>query len=1080
MTPPVPDAAERERALDVARSFIVQAPAGSGKTELLIQRYLALLAAVEAPEEVVAITFTIKAAGEMRGRVLAALAAARAGEAAAEPHQARTLALARAVSERDARSRWRIGENPARLRVQTIDALCAALARQMPVLAGFGAAPATVEDATALYQEAARAAIGLVESGEPVARDVQCLLEHLDNDVARLEALLAGMLARRDHWLRHIAGGRLDRAALEAALGHERARLVARAAERYPGRGPGAPEAWQALALDLLTKDGDWRKRSPAAQALAASPEGAALRAALEPLRDLPPAVYTDAQWRVLAAIGSLLRHAAAALRVVFAARGQVDFAEVAQAALAALGGGDSPTDLALALDYRVRHLLVDEFQDTSITQYELIERLTAGWQAGDGRTLFAVGDPMQSIYRFREAEVGEFLRAWTSGRIGGVALERVRLAANFRSQAGIVDWVNAAFAPIMPAREDAAAGAVPYAPSAAVHPPLAGAAVEVHPFFDGDDEGEAARVVELAAAAARSEPRPSVAVLVRNRAHLDRIVPRLRARGLRFRAIEIERLELRPVVQDLLALTHAAAHPADRLAWLAVLRAPWCGLELGDLCALAEGADDRTVWALMNDPQRLERLSGTGAARLERVRAALGALVAGRFRASLRERVEAAWLSLGGPACVDATALDDAAAYLDALEETEIAGAIGDPAAFAARVAKLWALPDVHAAAHDVQIMTIHKAKGLEFDRVIVPGLGRAPRAEEPRLFLWTERALAAGGELLVAPIEATGGEDDPVYRRLARIEAERDAHEAARLAYVAATRARERLHLLGEVRRDEGNGGVRAPGARTLLATLWPAVEARFEAAARAAADDPPPAAAARRADAPPSQALVRLAADWRLPAPPPGPAWREPPPPARSLQAIEYSWAGETARRVGAVVHRWLQRFADDALAGWDAARIEAVRARVRGELAVRGVRAAELEAATARALAALRGAIADERGRWVLGPHPFAAAEHRLTAVDGGAVVRLVIDRLFETRDGERWIVDYKTSAHEGADREGFLDREQSRYAPQLERYARALGGARRLGLYFPLLAGWREIDRPSPADDRSARPGAPEG
>ena len=95
----------------------------------------------------------------------------------------------------------------------------------------------------------------------------------------------------------------------------------------------------------------------------------------------------------------------------MFAARGQVDFTEVAQARAARAGEDDAPTDLALALDYRIRHLLVDEFQDTSISQYELLARLTAGWQPGDGRTLFAVGDPMQSIYRFREAEVGVFLR---------------------------------------------------------------------------------------------------------------------------------------------------------------------------------------------------------------------------------------------------------------------------------------------------------------------------------------------------------------------------------------------------------------------------------------------------------------------------------------------------------------------------------------------------------------------------------------------------------------------------------------------------------------------------------------------
>src|SRR5207253_3724806 len=129
----------------------------------------------------------------------------------------------------------------------------------------------------------------------------------------------------------------------------------------------------------------------------------------------------------VLEAIGGVLRPAIAQLKLVFQARGQVDFTEVAQRALLALGKEGEPTDLALALDYRIRHLLIDEFQDTSISQYELVARLTEGWEAGDGRTLFAVGDPMQSIYRFREAEVGLFLEARRGG-IGTVELEQIEL----------------------------------------------------------------------------------------------------------------------------------------------------------------------------------------------------------------------------------------------------------------------------------------------------------------------------------------------------------------------------------------------------------------------------------------------------------------------------------------------------------------------------------------------------------------------------------------------------------------------------------------------------------------------------
>jgi ATP-dependent exoDNAse (exonuclease V) beta subunit len=1055
----LPDAAARGRALDPLRSCIVQAPAGSGKTGLLIQRYLLLLALVDAPEEVVAITFTIKAAGEMRERVLAALSAARAGRASEEEHEARTLELAAAAALRDAQLGWGLAENPARLRIQTIDALCASLARQMPILSRFGASPETIEDASELYLEAARSVAALVHSQDAAALEVEHLLGHLDNDVGRAEALLAGMLARRDHWVRHI--GRLDRPALEAALVQERERVIDQARSLYPGAPSMEGDKWQALAKSLLTKKAGWLKRSREAQALAALPHGEALREALTRVLAMPPAAYSDTQWAALAAIGRLLPHALAALKVVFQSHGQVDFTEVAQAAFFALGGEDSPTDLALALDYRIRHLLVDEFQDTSITQYHLVARLTAGWEPGDGRTLFAVGDPMQSIYRFREAEVGEFLRTRERARIGDVALDPVRLTANFRSQAGIVEWVNVAFARVMPAHEDPATGAVPYAPSVPVRTALPGAAVEVHPFFDRDEAGEATRVVDLVARVRCDEPGARVAVLVRTRTHLREIVPRLRAAGLRFRAIEIDALGERPVVRDLLALTRALAHPADRLAWLAVLRAPWCGLTLADLAALAGHGSAHTVWESMHDDLRVACLSAEGRARLARLRDVLGVTLARRMRGTLRSQVEHAWLALGGPACVaDATGLEDADVYLDALESAEETGSLPDLAAFEERVARLWALPDVRARDDDVQIMTIHKAKGLEFDHVIVPGLGRTPQHDEKRLFLWIERpAPGDRSTLLVAPIEEAGGDGDAIYAWLRALDQEREGHEAVRLLYVAATRARRRLHLLGVTATDRESGAACEPGASTLLATLWPIVASRF---AEAAAKRDDRIGAVERVPLPLDQNLRRLAAHWRLAPPPPGPELVPPADLIRAQDEIEYSWVGETARHVGSVVHRWLQRIGDAGLDGWDDARIECLRAAVRAELTLRNVRESEREGAVERALAALRRAISDPRGRWVLGPHPEAASEHRLTALVDGRIVRLAIDRWFRDASGARWIVDYKTSSHEGANADAFLDGERERYAGQLERYALALGGVDGLGLYFPLLGAWREV------------------
>jgi ATP-dependent exoDNAse (exonuclease V) beta subunit len=1139
----IPDLGAREEALSPARSFIVQAPAGSGKTELLIQRYLGLLATVNEPEEIIAITFTRKAAAEMRERVLRALADVAAGKLPDSAHERRTQALARAALARDGARGWRISDSPARLRIQTIDSLCAALTRQMPMLSKFGSQPESIEDAGALYAEAARATVDLIEARDSAADYVERLLVHLDNNVERVEELLVEMLRRRDHWLRHVVDN--ERAELEGALVAERRAVlvrvqlllsaavraellavanIARANLGQPPLAslPGGDDAagWAALADLVLTKKDEWRKSLtkndgfPAGAAHAAAKQRAlalidglraddALRAALADTRRLPPPAYTEPQWQVLEAITELLKRAVGQLKLVFQSRGQVDFTEVSQRALLALADTVGPTDLALRLDYQIRHLLIDEFQDTSISQFELLARLTAGWTPDDGRTLFAVGDPMQSIYRFREAEVGLFLRARAEG-IGNVVLTPLELSANFRSQEGIVDWVNQAFARVMPEREDIASGAVAYTASQAVHPRLDGDAVQIHPLFAGGAASEAEEVAKLVAGIARpsagAAQRPSIAILVRGRNHLREIVPQLKHAGLAFRAIEIDRLDDRPVVQDLLALTRALAHRGDRLAWFAILRAPWCGLTLADLHALAaidapsprargegwgEGrspggalpepvSSQSTVWELMSDPARLAALTLDGRLRLARVRTVLAAALAARQRSSLRDAVEGSWLALGGPACAaSATELEDAETYLDHLESEEDAGAIADFEAFAQSLDKLYALPDLAAGDDAVQIMTIHKAKGLEFDHVIVPGLGKTPPAEGKKLFLWMERPAqpdastprraGPGTKLLLAPIEETGADGDPIYAWVKQLAAEKAAHEDGRLLYVAATRAKQRLHLLGETRllaEDEAQTA-RTPDARSLLAKLWPAVSAEFQ---RVAAAAPPPSMAADAGSGTmPDQSLRRLASAWVLPEAPPALAWGAPGETARAQDDIEYSWVGETARHVGSVVHRWLQKIAEDELTGWDAARIASMHAIFRNELAALGVEDTQLAPGSERVGTALGNALADPRGRWLLGPQQDARNEYRLTALIDGERRNLVIDRSFTDASAKRWIVDYKASGHEGTNVEGFLDREQERYRAQLARYARALAHAEpaMLGLYFPLLAGWRE-------------------
>jgi ATP-dependent exoDNAse (exonuclease V) beta subunit len=117
------------------------------------------------------------------------------------------------------------------------------------------------------------------------------------------------------------------------------------------------------------------------------------------------------------------------------------------------------------------------------------------------------------------------------------------------------------------------------------------------------------------------------------------------------------------------------------------------------------------------------------------------------------------------------------------------------------------------------------------------------------------------------------------------------------------------------------------------------------------------------------------------------------------------------------------------------------------------------------AVKRVMAALTHTVSEPRGRWLLESHQEARSELRMTGNIAGQYMDFVIDRTFRDAEGQRWVVDYKTSSHEGADVEGFLDREQERYRDQLDRYAALMQAAEgqpvRRGLYFPLLKGWRE-------------------
>jgi ATP-dependent exoDNAse (exonuclease V) beta subunit len=518
-----------------------------------------------------------------------------------------------------------------------------------------------------------------------------------------------------------------------------------------------------------------------------------------------------------------------------------------------------------------------------------------------------------------------------------------------------------------------------------------------------------------------------------------------------------------------------------DRIAWLTVLRAPWCGLTLRDLHTLG-GSDTKdysqpAMLTLLRE--RTPSLSEDGQRRASRVLAVLEDALRGKHRqVSLARWLERTWATLGGASCVDRAGYANVHAFFAMLEQ------LGPEAAgLEEQIAELCAQPDPAANERcGVQLMTIHKAKGLGFDVVIVPGLGRATRIEAQPLLRWLEQTRLVGPaeqeerEFVVAPI-GRNGKQGGIYAWIGELQGRREDDEAKRLLYVAATRARKELHLLGTATVRKSSQELSPGSSGSLLGIAWTALKSDFEQARdeqEPAEDSTPQQAEFVFPPASPVIQLRRLPADWKPPEYAAAPQGRE-----RNLETIEQPRGSLAARAFGTVVHALLEDLTR--LPGIDAARVSPAvldeldgwRPRAMAMLRSAGLPRAEAEPQSAEVIRALQGVLHDAKGRWILGARASAQSETSWSGwfgSEGGEVLRTLRgDRIFRAGaipcsadETHLWIVDYKTARHGASGLDAFLESEKEKYLQQLEAYAgvmRKVHGENqplRLALYYPLL------------------------
>ncbi|WP_185964279.1 UvrD-helicase domain-containing protein [Aliikangiella marina] len=1139
------DQETRYELLNPRGSFIVQAPAGSGKTELLTQRILALLAVVDKPENILAITFTRKAAAEMQNRVVAALLLGAQPEPEAA-HEKYRWKLAQKVLQRDKQLSWNLLENASRLNITTIDSLSASLSSALPLLSQTGALPKIAENAHAYYLEAAENTLQAIESDDQIAEDIIRLLRHKDNNLSQLTELLAQLLAKRLQWMASVTSGHSEsltqellnslsivtQERLEALFelfptdiiselpelmnqAGEVLRLNNKSGKPFlievenigPLKTPTAADIniWKAIS-ELFLKAGNkpellskfnvshgfpavnksntenenarYQKNKKQVEEIAAQlSQDKRLINLLFQIKKLPATDEQERNQQVLASLVKLLPISVAHLKLVFSRYNVIDFSELAITSLQALGHGDMPSDLALALDYRIEHILIDEFQDTSTPQIELINLLTAGWEQDErgliNRSLFLVGDPMQSIYRFRDANVSLFMKIREQG-IGSIRLAFRQVKVNFRSNAVIVDWVNQQFQEIMPTQEDLTVSAVSYAQSVAFNHRATDSQVNALLTVDAQDHfTQDHKVIELVNNHLKEnqsrESKKTLAILGRSRNNLSEIIQLLNQHNIAFQALEIDLLSQKMIVRDLMSLAFALLDHYDEVSWAACMRSPWFGLKLDDIRKVFVNGD-KALPIIERIEAEQAFLSQASQARCAKILPLLAETINQKGFKPFRKWLYGCFKAVGGLYQMDFDSdYDDLLVCLDKLAELQAGGELNDRLLVEESINQLFAAPNPRADSQ-VQVMTIHKSKGLEFDTVILPRLDATGRSSDHVLLKWTE-VIGNNGEPhnLLAVSKETGQENDGVYQYIAYLDSEKSRYEDQRVLYVAATRAKSNLYLLGNLVSDSKTGEMKRPQASSFLGMLWQGIKGNYT-------EIPLIAEPVDRQETPLFESrMIKQVNHQRILTQPIDVqetnafSNQETGVATPGIKVEGHQPVSQLAAATGRVLHKqlqWLSAHFDDEFQVDNRWR-RIISSQLKNEYYFSS--SAELNDSVEKVVFGIENMLQDELGKQILSSSNNAYSEVALhKKLNSGSYLTRIIDRTF-VKDDVRWIVDYKSSIPSKEETlEQFVTREKAVYLDQLTDYFKMFQKLEDrsiiAGLYFPMLAHFEPVLR----------------
>jgi ATP-dependent helicase/nuclease subunit A len=1124
------DREERLAALDTTTSHHVESPAGSGKTLLLTTRFLKLLSEVNHPREILALTFTEKAAGEMKNRIINYLTRAGRKSSPIDSLDKELLELGKKALEKHQDSTQIITSSNG-LNIMTFHGFCNYVARRAPLEAGVAPDYEIIDEETQsllmneVIENYFRSSFSYPE-GSMERISLENRLLHYNNNWKGLDNELRELIGKRDRvrdltvFVREAGGRGLSnipeilkermRPYIEECLEDLRriftscdpgmrwkdfvCHLEEKGATIAAMMPLSVPEplweelsSWQEIGEILLTRSGTPRRslgpkrgfygnfgKTEWGKSISDMDEDVAKR--LYETMSYPSFHDTGSDVETLSDFIIVAADVIERYESLCRKRHLTDFVGLEQAALRVLDE-NNPSDLHLFLDHRIQHLLIDEFQDTSRIQWTLIKRLCDGWVPGDGRTVFIVGDPKQSIYAFRNAEVALFQEAKSGIPLSGhgvLPLSIHTLKTNFRSSGRLIAWTNELFGKTVMADPRPEADEVSFSPSAPAGKKDDRSLLSLNLFADEDNERAREKEAKWLARRVRcafdeTGGEKSIAVLLFTRNRLTRYLSAFKEEGLPVQVQEGLSLVKRPEIGHLIQMTNLLAMPHDDLAWASLLRSPWCWFDITTLLGISkqspESWRDKIRMSATRDPKLRDIVNATDGAFLRVGRDPLGKIV------------KKLWADLNGPAetarLFGMAGVANCHEFFHVLEDMEEGIPLETLKRFRGAMERLYEPADPTLSRSSVQMMTIHRAKGLEFDIVFLPYLDWKPIISGPPVpppYL-LERIPGGGGKNVIAMGgDRRRGVASKTYDFLKKIKKERRWGEAKRWFYVASTRARDSLIMSGVakikddiisapdnsvlkwVMNHEGindRDTAHIVEAENKMLSIY--VNPEIGPSVRVTADHEP--------ELPEPYELLPQRIPHR--ALPPSSFRSDEAEPRDAMERAESP--SENAVIRGIVTHRMLSTYIKRALLPSEKA--------VAMTLVHEGMACEPADK--------MAGEILKEVGATVSEPflsglirrsHPLVETEWPLEYLtEGGGIRSGIID--LAVFDGTTWwIVDFKTSRPaEGDNLEDFLQMEEKKYTPQIDHYRSMLKNLIhddsqeiRAGIYLTALPLWREI------------------